>query len=123
MPSTNILQLQIRVGGGWKLPDSDNARGGQQRVAAPGDDYDGDSIVDGDDDSDDDDDGSDDDDDAPGGRQVRCCGLLPNVSAAEVGDCEDDEELRLETCHGRRGGRGQRRRHDSGAIDGILITL
>ena len=113
MPSTNILQFQIRVGGGRQLPDPDNARGRQQRVAAPGDD---------DDDSDDDGD-SDDDDDAPGGRQVRCCGLLPNVSAAEVGDCEDDEELRLETRHGRRGGRRQRRRHDSGAIDGILITL
>ena len=49
MPSTNILQFQIRVGGGWKLPDSDNARGGQQRVAAPGDDDDDDSD-DGDDD-------------------------------------------------------------------------
>ena len=116
MPSIIIiLYFQIRVGGGRELPDPDNARGRQQRVAAPGDD---------DDDGDDGDhgDGSD-DDDAPGGRQVRCSGLLPNVSAAEVGDCEDDEELCLETRHGRRGGRRQRRRHDPGAIDGILITL
>ncbi len=41
-------------------------------------------------------------------------GLLPDVSASEVGDCQNDEDVPGQTDHRRHWRRRQRRRHDPG---------